>query len=374
MDCNKLIVFLLLLPSLLLGQATSGSPLPISAAVVGSNASRRGVAATSSSVISLFTGCSGTMYLGADGICHTASSAITGGTCTNQVMTALSTAGAVTCTTITSAYVDSTIATVTGTQTLTNKTLTTPVIGQINDANGNAAIVTGATASAVDQLTVTNSATGTHTVAISATGSDTNISLNLNTKGTGSVQIGTSNFIVDQNGAITTGGGGNWSINQFGNASFNGVTSNGNISVDTAHMLRWPTSSPTLGIAFNAAGIAEINSGTLCSSAAANCRDIKLRHTLASGTAPTIASGFGTSPAIAGGDQSISITIGSGGVATSGTVTLGTAYTNAPNCVAGDNTSLVQTRVSATTTTLTVSSGATPWGAGDVISIICAGY
>src|SRR5207302_7868810 len=46
--------------------------------------------------------------------------------------------------------------------------------------------------------------------------------------------------------------------------------------------------------------------------------DMSARHILAAGTAPTIASGFGTSPSIVGFDDSITITIGTGGTATTG--------------------------------------------------------
>ena len=80
---------------------------------------------------------------------------VTGGTCTNQVATAISGSAVPTCTTVTSAYVDSSIA------PTSSPTLTTPKIAQINDANGNAEIINVATASAVDQLTVTNGAAGT---------------------------------------------------------------------------------------------------------------------------------------------------------------------------------------------------------------------
>jgi len=58
----------------------------------------------------------------------------------------------------------------------------------IDDANGNEVIITPATASAVNEVTVTNAATGTGPT-ISATGGDTNISLNLTPKGTGTVNI-----------------------------------------------------------------------------------------------------------------------------------------------------------------------------------------
>ena len=72
--------------------------------------------------------------------------------------------------------------TLTGTQTLTNKTLTTPVIAQINDANGNEELKFTATASAVNELTVANAATGNNPV-ISATGGDTNVGITLTPKG-----------------------------------------------------------------------------------------------------------------------------------------------------------------------------------------------
>jgi hypothetical protein len=74
--------------------------------------------------------------------------------------------------------------TLTGTQTLTNKTLTTPVIAQINDANGNEELKFTATASAVNEITITNAATGSRPD-IAVTGGDTNIGLSITTKGTG---------------------------------------------------------------------------------------------------------------------------------------------------------------------------------------------
>ena len=71
-------------------------------------------------------------------------------------------------------------------QTLTNKTLTSPIINEIDDANGNEQIIFSATASAVNEITITNAATGTRPD-ISVTGGDTNIGLSITTKGTGLV-------------------------------------------------------------------------------------------------------------------------------------------------------------------------------------------
>jgi len=78
--------------------------------------------------------------------------------------------------------------TLTGTQTLTNKTLTAPKIGtSILDTNGNELFLLTATASAVNELTYNNASTGNNPT-FTATGGDTNIGLNLVPKGTGVLQ------------------------------------------------------------------------------------------------------------------------------------------------------------------------------------------
>lgn len=78
----------------------------------------------------------------------------------------------------------------TDTQTLTNKTLTSPRIGTaILDTNGNEVFAITATASAVNDFTIINGATGNNPQ-IQASGGDTNIGINLVPKGTGTVQAG----------------------------------------------------------------------------------------------------------------------------------------------------------------------------------------
>ncbi len=103
--------------------------------------------------------------------------------------------------------VDTTVvATLTATQTLTNKTLTSPKVGTaINDTNGNEIIKTPATASAVNEITVTNAAT-TGSPSITATGGDDNIDLTLAGKGTGKVKINASYGAItsDSDGATIT--------------------------------------------------------------------------------------------------------------------------------------------------------------------------
>tara|TARA_R100000664_G_scaffold21445_1_gene30752 strand:- start:424 stop:1641 length:1218 start_codon:yes stop_codon:yes gene_type:complete len=85
---------------------------------------------------------------------------------------------------------------ITGTETLTNKTLSSPKIDTgLFDTNGNESIKFTATGSAINEITVTNAA-ASGDPAISATGGDTNIDLNLVAKGTGVVQSNGSALAV----------------------------------------------------------------------------------------------------------------------------------------------------------------------------------
>lgn len=81
-------------------------------------------------------------------------------------------------------------------QTLTNKTLTAPRISGILDTNGNESIDLPATASAVNQITIQNSATG-NSPAIYPSGGDTNANLLLYGKGTGSVRVNDSRVVTE---------------------------------------------------------------------------------------------------------------------------------------------------------------------------------
>jgi hypothetical protein len=87
--------------------------------------------------------------------------------------------------------VDLGIVNLTAPQTLTNKTLTTPtltspIVNEIDDSNGNEQIIFTATASAVNEVTIANAATGNDPT-FTASGSDTNIGLDFIPKGTGAV-------------------------------------------------------------------------------------------------------------------------------------------------------------------------------------------
>jgi len=83
--------------------------------------------------------------------------------------------------------------TASSTDTLTNKTLTSPKIadaGFIADANGNEQVIFQTTASAVNEVEITNAATGNGPI-IGSSG-ETNVDLNLNPKGTGVLKSGSS--------------------------------------------------------------------------------------------------------------------------------------------------------------------------------------
>lgn len=80
------------------------------------------------------------------------------------------------------------------TQTLTNKTLTAPALSapsiatQINDVNGAEITTIGATASAINHFAISNAAIGLGPT-LASTGDDTNVDLNISTKGTGSIKL-----------------------------------------------------------------------------------------------------------------------------------------------------------------------------------------
>jgi len=81
--------------------------------------------------------------------------------------------------------------TTTGTQTLTNKTLTSPKIGtSILDTNGNELFLLTATSSAVNEITYANAATGNGPT-FTASG-ETNVDININPKGSGVLKSGTA--------------------------------------------------------------------------------------------------------------------------------------------------------------------------------------
>ena len=131
--------------------------------------------------------------------------------------------------------------TLTGTQTLTNKTLTSPVIGtKISDTNGNELVNLTATSSAVNEFTIANAATSAGPT-LSSTGGDSNIDINITPKGTGDVVLAGDTVKVGDSGAaatLTSNGAGTLTVTTGGAAdlvmSTNSGTNSGTITITDA--------------------------------------------------------------------------------------------------------------------------------------------
>ena len=131
--------------------------------------------------------------------------------------------------------------TLTGTQTLTNKTLTSPKIGtSILDTNGNELALLTATGSAVNEFTIANAATGAGPT-LSSTGGDSNIDINITPKGTGDVVLAGDTVKVGDSGAaavLTSNGAGALTVTTGGAAdlvlSTNSGTDSGTITITDA--------------------------------------------------------------------------------------------------------------------------------------------
>jgi hypothetical protein len=124
---------------------------------------------------------------------------LTNKTLTSPIISSISNTGTLTLPTATGtvALTSDITVTETSTNTLSNKTLTAPKfadLGFIADANGNELIILDTVASAVNEITLANAAT-TDAPTITASGTDTDISLNLVPKGTGTVKIGGVNAV-----------------------------------------------------------------------------------------------------------------------------------------------------------------------------------
>ena len=130
--------------------------------------------------------------------------------------------------------------TLTGTQTLTNKTLTSPKIGTaILDTNGLELALLTATGTAVNEFTIANAAT-TAGPTLSATGGDTNVDINITPKAAGKIALdgikwpnadGSADQVMTTNGSgvlsfVDNTGGTDWQSVETG-ATFTAVAGNG---------------------------------------------------------------------------------------------------------------------------------------------------
>ena len=153
--------------------------------------------------------------------------------------------------------------TLTVTQTLTNKTLTSPKIGtSVLDTNGNELALLTATSSAVNEFTIANAATGAGPT-LSSTGGDSNIDINITPKGTGDVVLAGDTVKVGDSGAaavLTSNGAGTLTVTTGGASdlvlSTNSGTDSGTITITDA-------ADGNINIAPNGNGVAQVGGSAI---------------------------------------------------------------------------------------------------------------
>jgi hypothetical protein len=181
-----------------------------------------------------------------------------------------------------------------------------------------------------------------------------------------------------------------------GGASIPGSVGNGNILINSSGVIgdggaNSTIPTPTVGdLACAASGttwqsLADVATGSvIVSGGVSTCPTYSASPTLtnvtanahfkSAGTTPPTAGACGTSPAIGAGssDHGITITVGTGGVATSCAVNFGVAFANAPACVAQNNTDKVAYSIVTATGTVTITATAA-FTAGSKFTIVCMG-
>lgn len=101
--------------------------------------------------------------------------------------------------------------------------------------------------------------------------------------------------------------------------------------------------------------------------------NVKSTHLIGGGTSPTISSGFGTTPSIAGKDLAGRVTVGSAPAAT-GTVAFGSSYVTAPVCFAQNETTGEVLKAVPTTTDLVITQLSGNFVEADKVVFTCKGY
>ena len=169
--------------------------------------------------------------------------------------------------------------TLTGTETLTNKTLTSPKIGtSILDTGGNELFKLTATGSAVNELTYNNASTGNNPT-FTASGGDTNIGVSILPKGSGKITLdnltlpaadGSADQILTTNGSgqlsfVDNSGGISWQAVKT-SATFTAVAGEGYFINTTSNAIEMDLPAGSIGdeIAFiDYAGTFDTNALTI---------------------------------------------------------------------------------------------------------------
>lgn len=156
------------------------------------------------------------------------------------------------------AVTSDTVALIAAAQTLTNKTLTAPKLasgGFLADANGNELVIFTTVASAVNEVTFANAATG-GVPTFTASGGDANVSINFMPKGTGKIQVSGVEIVTLTATQTLT----NKTLTSP--AITGGTLNNTPIGGTTANSGAFTTLSASGQLTLSGTGAAKINSGT----------------------------------------------------------------------------------------------------------------
>jgi hypothetical protein len=90
-------------------------------------------------------------------------------------------------------------------------------------------------------------------------------------------------------------------------------------------------------------------------------------------TAPTVTANCGTSPTVTGTDQAFQLNVGTGGVATTCTITFTTAWGFKPVCTVTDETSQAITTTAVPASATVILTGTSAWTASSILDVLCFG-
>lgn len=94
---------------------------------------------------------------------------------------------------------------------------------------------------------------------------------------------------------------------------------------------------------------------------------------LTKATAPTVTANCGATPTVTGTDQAFQLNVGTGGTATTCTVTFQTAWGFKPVCVVSDETNQVTSTTAVPSSATIVITASTAWTASSILDVICFG-
>ncbi|POR52746.1 hypothetical protein B0G62_10443 [Paraburkholderia eburnea] len=200
---------------------------------------------------------------------------------------------------------------------------------------------------------------------------------------TGQINFGSSAVISQNSGSLTLtcDGAGNWVTASPATGSFGALSASG--AVGGAGFSNYLASPPAIGGATaNAGTFTTVNANT---SVNANGSYYVFSRLVLANVSPGISSGFGAGSSIGANTGAIGfkLTIGTGGTATSGVLSMPTA-SNGWNCYANDITTqsstVFSTKMTASTTTsvtltnFNTSGAAAAWAANDTLVVSCVGF